>query len=188
MKFDRRLGNSDNEASAKSHSTLKLYSLKTPHTTRNRPLLITYNTKYKANNVWNVSHYSDIHDDVIKWKHFPGYRPFVRGIHRSSVTSPHKGQWCGALMFTLICPDKRLSKQSWGWWFETLSHSLWRHRNESGIAMSINTATRLDRWSGWPPLVHRPHMWSPWRPQVQPVAKAVIPATTPPRRPSFGEM
>ena len=26
-------------------------------------------------------------------------------------------------------PDKRLSKQLWGWWFETLSHSLWRHRN-----------------------------------------------------------
>ena len=26
-------------------------------------------------------------------------------------------------------PDKRLSKQSWGWWFETLLHSLWRHRN-----------------------------------------------------------
>ena len=26
-------------------------------------------------------------------------------------------------------PDKRLSKHSWGWWFETLSHSLWRHRN-----------------------------------------------------------
>ena len=24
---------------------------------------------------------------------------------------------------------KRLSKQSWGWWFETLSHPLWRHRN-----------------------------------------------------------
>ena len=27
----------------------------------------------------------------------------VRGIHRSSVNSPHKGQWCGALMFSLIC-------------------------------------------------------------------------------------
>ena len=26
--------------------------------------------------------------------------------------------------------NKRLSKQSWGWWFETLSHSLWRHRDE----------------------------------------------------------
>ena len=25
--------------------------------------------------------------------------------------------------------NKRLGKQSWGWWFETLSWSLWRHRN-----------------------------------------------------------
>ena len=44
-----------------------------------------------------------IHDDVIKWKHFPRYWPFVRGIHRSPVNSPHKGQWRGALMFSLIC-------------------------------------------------------------------------------------
>ena len=43
------------------------------------------------------------HDDVIKWKHLPRYWPFVRGIHRSPVNSPHKGQWRGALMFTLIC-------------------------------------------------------------------------------------
>ena len=42
------------------------------------------------------------HDDVIKWKHFPRYWPFVRGIHRSPVNSPHKGQWGGALMFSLI--------------------------------------------------------------------------------------
>ena len=42
------------------------------------------------------------HDDVIKWK-FPRYWPFVRGIHRSPVNPPHKGQWSGALMFTLIC-------------------------------------------------------------------------------------
>ena len=39
----------------------------------------------------------------IKWKHFPRYWPFVRGIHRSPVTSPHKGQWRGALIFSLIC-------------------------------------------------------------------------------------
>ena len=25
--------------------------------------------------------------------------------------------------------NKRLSKKSWGWWFETLSRPLWRHRN-----------------------------------------------------------
>ena len=41
-------------------------------------------------------------DDVIKWKHFPRYWSFVRGIHRSPVNSPHKGQWRGALMFSLI--------------------------------------------------------------------------------------
>ena len=39
------------------------------------------------------------HDDVIKWKHFPRYWPFAR----SPVNSPHKGQWRGALMFSLIC-------------------------------------------------------------------------------------
>ena len=43
------------------------------------------------------------HDDVTKWKHFPRYWPFVRGIHRWPVNSPHKGQWRGYLMFSLIC-------------------------------------------------------------------------------------
>ena len=46
---------------------------------------------------------SERHDDVIKWKYFPRYWPFVRGIHRSPVNSPHKGQWRVALMFSLIC-------------------------------------------------------------------------------------
>ena len=38
----------------------------------------------------------------MKWKHLPCYRPFVRGIHRSPVDSPHKGHWRGTLMFSLI--------------------------------------------------------------------------------------
>ena len=42
------------------------------------------------------------HDDVIKCNHFPGYWPFVRGIYRLPVNSPQKGQWRGALMFSLI--------------------------------------------------------------------------------------
>ena len=50
-----------------------------------------------------LSYIVSTHDDVIKWKHFPCYWPFVRGIHRSPVNSPHKGQWRGALMFSLIC-------------------------------------------------------------------------------------
>ena len=39
----------------------------------------------------------------IKWKHFPRYWPFVRWINRSSVNFHHKGQWRGALRFSLIC-------------------------------------------------------------------------------------
>ena len=35
---------------------------------------------------------------------------------------------------------KRLSKQSWGWWFETLSRPLWRHCNE--ITCHINLVGR----------------------------------------------
>ena len=49
------------------------------------------------------AHLAVSHDEVIKWKHFPRYWPFVRGIHRSPVNFPHKYQWRGALMLSLIC-------------------------------------------------------------------------------------
>ena len=49
---------------------------------------------------WKYTFRGILHDDVIKWKHYPRYWPFVRGIHRSPVNSPHKGQWRGALMFS----------------------------------------------------------------------------------------
>ena len=41
-----------------------------------------------------------LHDDVTTRKLFPRCWPFVRGIHRSRVNSPHKGQWRGALIFS----------------------------------------------------------------------------------------
>ena len=61
------------------------------------------------------------HDDVIKWKHFPCFWPFVRGIHRSTANSPHKGQWYGtvghndfflhmAVLFVLPANQKPISK------------------------------------------------------------------------------
>ena len=53
-----------------------------------------YTTILLAFQVWK--------DDVIKRKHFPRYWPFVRGIHRSPVNSPHKGQWRGALIFSWV--------------------------------------------------------------------------------------
>ena len=33
------------------------------------------------------------------------------------------------LVFFYLCLNKLLSKQSWGWWLKTPSHSLWRHTN-----------------------------------------------------------
>ena len=64
-------------------------------------------------------------------EHFPRYWPFVRGIHRSAVNSPHKGH-AVTRSFDVFFDwrlKKRLSKQSWGWWFEAPSRPLWRHCN-----------------------------------------------------------
>ena len=76
------------------------------------------------------------HDDVIKWKHFPGYWPFARGIHRSPVNSLHKGQWRRALMFSLIC--------AWinGWVNNSEAGDLRRHRAHYDVTLM----KRL--WSG----------------------------------------
>ena len=56
--------------------------------------------------IWNDHHFLGI-NVVTWWRHqmetFSRYWPFVRGIHRSPVNSPHKGRWRGALMFSLIC-------------------------------------------------------------------------------------
>ena len=63
-----------------------------------------------------------IHDDTSKWKHFPRYLPFVREIHWSPVDSPHKSQWRGALMFSLICVWTN------GWVHSQEAGDLRRHR------------------------------------------------------------
>ena len=65
-----------------------------------------------------------IHDDVIKWKHFPRYWPFTQGIQGSS--------------------NKRLSKQSWGWWFETHSPPLWRHSNVYIVFFGLSIKKLVD--------------------------------------------
>ena len=71
------------------------------------------------------------HDDVIKWKHFPRYWPFVWGIHRLTVNSLHKGQWRGALMFSLI--------YGWinGWVNNRAAGDLRRHRGHYGVIVMI---------------------------------------------------
>ena len=66
--------------------------------------------------------YSDLIVSILR------YWPIVRGNHLSAVDSLHKGQWRGAVVFSLICAwRKRLRKQSRCMWFETPSRSLWYH-------------------------------------------------------------
>ena len=66
--------------------------------------------------IWGLLQYditirNSSHDDVIKWKHFPRYWPFVRGIHRPPTITMHNCgvtiivallSWRGALVFSLI--------------------------------------------------------------------------------------
>ena len=59
-------------------------------------------------------------DDVIKGSgnsSVPGEFPTKRPVTRSFD------------VFFDLRMNKRLSKQWWGWWFQTLSCPLWRHRN-----------------------------------------------------------
>ena len=55
--------------------------------------------------------------------HLCGEFTGLRWIPRTKASDAEL--WC----FLWFVPDKRLSKQSWGWWFETQSGSLWRHSN-----------------------------------------------------------
>ena len=85
--------------------------------------------------------FHSIHDDVIKWKHIPRYWPFVRGIHRSPVNSPHKGQWRAALMFSLTCV--------WinGWVNNREAGDLIRYRNHYDvIVMSLPSTRHCPGW------------------------------------------
>ena len=59
------------------------------------------------------------------------------------VISPHKGQWSFNVFFHLRL-NKRLSKQSWGWWFETLSSPLWRHRKSTLVKGSPDGDKRVN--------------------------------------------
>ena len=95
--------------------------------TRSRHILTEFSDPFVGH--WNnAKHYN-----VIKWKHFPCYWPFVRGIHRAPVNSP-RARWIpltkasdAELWFFFLWSA---SEQTRGWWFETPSWLLWHHSNE----------------------------------------------------------
>ena len=62
---------------------------------------------------------------------FPSQRPVTRSFD----------------VFFVLRLNKRLSKKSWVWWFETPSCSLWRHRNASRYCVLAHLQLRL--WPSW---------------------------------------
>ena len=61
--------------------------------------------EFRPVEVQGALRFESSHCDVFKWKRFPCYWPFLRGIHRSPVNSLHKGQWRGALMVISSAPS-----------------------------------------------------------------------------------
>ena len=96
---------------------------------------------------------------VVIWSHWWFSIPQLRSTMTSSngiifrVTGPLCGEFTGHGwipsqrpvtrsfdVFFHLCPYKRLSKQSRGWWFETKPCSLWRHCDNSYTTNSgVNT-------------------------------------------------
>ena len=67
---------------------------------------------------------------------FSALLAIVRGIHRSPVNSPHKGQSRGALMFPLICPSIN------AWVNNLWSGDLRRHRGQYNAIVMFCHQTR----------------------------------------------
>ena len=69
-----------------------------------------------------------LHDDVIKMETFSALLSICAGNSPASGEYPAQRPVKRSFhVFFGLCLNKRLRKQSWGWWFETLSCPLWRH-------------------------------------------------------------
>ena len=80
---------------------------------KDNTVICTYSEKKHK----NANHFSEFeqgisvdHDDVIKWKHRVT-DPFVKGIHRSPVVSPHKKTVTRSFdVFFLSVPEQTVEK------------------------------------------------------------------------------
>ena len=97
-----------------------------------------------------------LNNDVIKWKHLmtSSNGNIFRVTGPLWGNSPATGEFPSQRQVTPsfdvffdLCLYKRLSKQFWGWWFETASRSLWRQCNGDGISSSHlkNPGRRYER-------------------------------------------
>ena len=85
------------------------------------------------------------HDDVIK---FSALLAICAG--NSPVTCEFRAQRPVTRSFDVFFDlrlNKRLSKQWWGWWFETPSHPLWSYCNDSDTHRSHKRGSTIIRFS-----------------------------------------
>ena len=117
---------------AKQHGTARVrhWCSALAHSTEN---VFPLQFKFDGHFMLEPSKFQQSNADVIKWKLFPRYWPFVWGIHLSPVNSPHKGHWRGALMFSLICV--------WinGWVNKREAGNLRRHRTHYDVIVMVVT-------------------------------------------------
>ena len=79
-------------------------------------------------------------EDVAWWRH--QMKPFPAWIPRTKASNAEL--WC----FLWSAPW--LSTQSWGWWFETPTRSLWRHCNVIGVALFVgDSCLCIIKWHGY---------------------------------------
>ena len=99
------------------------------------------------------------HDDVIKWKHFPRYWPFVWRNSLVTVEFPSQKQVTGRFDFSLICAWIKgwVNNREAG---DLSSSSLWRHSNDTKYKKSQNSILLTAcQWNQrWP--VGSPPRWS----------------------------
>ena len=85
------------------------------------------------------------YEDVRYMNHFPGVHIMMTSSNGNifrEFTGPGEfpTQWPVTRSFDVFFDlrlNKRLSKQPWGWWFETPSWSLWRHCNDLDHSASV---------------------------------------------------
>ena len=79
----------------------------------------------------NTQIWSFVWNDVIEWKHFPRYWPFVRGIPGHRWIPLTKEQWRGPLMFSLISTRTNVSVNNRD------AGDLRRHRTHCDVTVMI---------------------------------------------------
>ena len=115
----------------------------------------------------------------------------VSWFHQMEIFSPLLGIWPGNSPVTGEFPvqwpvtrsfdvffdlrlNKRLSKQSWGWWFDTPSRPVWRHCNVCGMSSSIYLRGDIMAWKRRS-FMRRINRWPVDSPHKGPVMRKVFP-------------